>query len=286
MLAPTIDIIDAHQFGVPKSGAIYLIRGTSVALVESGTAVSAERTLAILKTLAVTPELIFLTHIHLDHAGGAGHLARAFPKAKVVVHKRGLRHLADPSRLIEGVRSASPALFPHYGEPLPIPEHQLLPVTGGEVFDLGQGVGMEAIATPGHAPHHVCYYERLSRTVFTGDAVGHWNNPVDIPLTVPPRFDLSRSLESLQVLANLAPTHLAFTHFGIADDAVSHLTEYGEQLIRWFEEIRKLQTSLESADIVKHILDRPCYRDLVEVEQSALAMCIRGAILSLETGVA
>ena len=121
---PILQILDAQQFGLPKIGAIYLIHGAHLALIESGTATSAETTLQQLRAsggTAVSPSFIFLTHIHLDHAGGAGHLAQAFPNAKIVVHERGARHLANPSHLIEGVRNAAPDLFPHYGEPLAIP---------------------------------------------------------------------------------------------------------------------------------------------------------------------
>ena len=289
MSAPTIDVLDAQQFGLPRTGAIYLIHGSQLALIESGTATAAERTLQQLRAsggTAVSPAFIFLTHIHLDHAGGAGHLARAFPDAKIVVHERGARHLANPSQLIEGVRCAAPDLFPRYGEPLPIPEQQLLPVTGGEVFDLGHEIQLEVIATPGHASHHVCYYERTSRTLFTGDAAGNWNNPADVPLTPPPRFDLARGLQTLATLKRLAPTYLAFTHFGMTDDALSHLNDYERRLIEWFDDIRTLRTSLASDDIVKQILNRPRYAGLKEAERSVVAMCVRGAILSIEAGSA
>ena len=194
MPASFIEIIDTQQFGLPRTGAIYLVRGASLALVESGTAISAGRTLTKLEELAVAPRFILLTHIHLDHAGGAGYLARQFPQVKIVAHERAIRHLIDPRQLVNGVRLAAPDLYHHYGEPLPIPEHQLVFVTGGEVFDLGSDVQIEVIAAPGHAPHHICFYERTSRTLFTGDAAGNWSNPVDVPLTVPPRFDLVRGL--------------------------------------------------------------------------------------------
>ena len=284
MTIPSIEIIDTLQFGLPQSGAVYLIKGERLALIESGTAATVERTLAQLGDLS--PSFIFLTHIHLDHAGGAGHLARTFPKAKIVVHERGIRHLVDPRQLLEGVRMAAPDLFHQYGEPLPISEHQLVAVTGGEVFDLGQDVRLEVVAAPGHARHHVCFYEQASRTLFTGDAAGNWNNPVDTPLTVPPRFDLARGLETLQSLKNLAPEHLAFTHFGITNDALSHLEHYEKQLVEWFEEIRELAASLEPADIVKRILDRPRYAQLPDTKRSMIAMCVRGAILSLQAGSA
>jgi len=114
-----IDTLDARQFGQIQSGAVYLLHAPVPVLIESGTAASHD---VVLRALGdVEPAYVFLTHIHLDHAGGAGYLARALPDCTIVVHERGLRHLLDPSRLIEGVRSASPDLFPSYGTPIPIP---------------------------------------------------------------------------------------------------------------------------------------------------------------------
>jgi glyoxylase-like metal-dependent hydrolase (beta-lactamase superfamily II) len=284
MPASLIEIIDTNQFDVPHSGATYLIRGDCPVLIESGTAASAGRTIDALSNLEDSaPEFIFLTHIHLDHAGGAGHLARAFPKTKIVVHERGARHLTDTRQLLASVRVAAPDIFHRYGEPLPVPEHQLVTVTGGEVFDLGKNVQLKVVATPGHAPHHVCFHELVSRTLFTGDAVGNWNNPVDVPLTVPPRFDIPRGLETLQSLQLLDLEYLAFTHFGIASNALDHLQQYEKQLIEWLDEIGTLAISLEPADITKQILDRPCYRGLSETERNLIAMCVVGATLSLQT---
>ncbi len=284
MISPFIEVIDAQQFGLPRTGAVYLIRGSGSILIESGTAASVATIRDSLGNLS--PEYIFLTHVHLDHAGGAGHLAGAYPQAKIVVHERGCRHLVDPTRLIEGVRSASPDLFPKYGEPIAVSEHQLLPVTGGEIFDLGKNVQLEVIAAPGHAPHHICLFERNSRTLFTGDAVGNWDNPVDVPLTVPPRFDLDQGLETLQTLKRLRPSQLAFTHFGIANHALAQLDRYKGELIDWFEDLRRLSRRLLPAEIIDQILSQPKYASLPRIKRDMVAMCIRGALLSLETGSA
>ena len=296
MPIPVIELIDTHQFGLPRTGAVYLIRGPSPVLIESGTAASATAICDAFSELAkfgelakfrnLSPEYIFLTHIHLDHAGGAGHLAKAYPQAKIVVHERGRGHLVDPSRLIKAVRSASPDLFPLYGSPLPISEQRLLPVVGGEVLDLGKNIRLEVIAAPGHAPHHICILERNSRTLFTGDAVGNWNDLVDVPLTVPPRFDLAKALATLKALKRLRPKRLAFTHFGIADQALAQLDRYERQLIDWFEYLRKLSTLLLPAEIVTQVLDQAKYASLPEIKRSMVAMCVRGALLSLEAGTA
>lgn len=279
MISPVIHTVDTQQFGLHRTGASYIIQGDAPSIIEAGTTFAASHIQAMLG--ASTPRYIFLTHIHLDHAGGAGHLARAFPDARIVVHERGCRHLNNPTRLIEGVRSASPELFALYGEPLPIPEHQLLPVQGGETFALGKNVTLEVIASPGHAPHHICFFEHTSGTLLTGDAVGNWNNPVDVPLTVPPRFDLDVGLQTLQTLKGFHPKHLAFTHFGIASDASSHLDRYERELMEWFEMIRRLSLTMATDEIVPAVLDRETYTALTEIERNMVIMCIHGALLSL-----
>ena len=279
-----VEVIDTEQFGLPRAGAVFAIRGSRPVLIEAGTPRTATRLLNTIGDLS--PEYVFVTHIHLDHAGGAGQLAQEFPRTKIVVHERGYRHLADPGRLIDGVRSASPDLFPLYGEPLPVPEHQLLSVIGGEMFDLGQDVRLEVLATPGHAPHHICLFEHNSRTLYAGDAVGNWNNPVDVPLTVPPRFDLAKALATLEALKRLRPERLAFTHFGIANHALVQLDRYEERLLDWFETLRELSRSKPPAEVVKQVLSQPKYASLLETQRSMVAMSVHGALLSLEAGTA
>lgn len=284
MSNPFVEVIDTAQFGLPRTGAVFAIRGSRPVLIEAGTPRAATRILSAMGDLSL--DYIFVTHIHLDHAGGAGQLAREHPQAKIVVHERGYQHLANPRRLIDGVREASPDLFPLYGEPLAIPEHQMLPVIGGEVFDLGEDVRLEVIAAPGHASHHICLFEHNSRMLFAGDAAGNWNNPVDVPLTVPPRFDLAKALATLKALERLRPERLAFTHFGISDHALAHLDRYGEQLLVWFETLRELSRSKPPAEIVKQVLGQPKYASLPDIQRSMVAMSVRGALLSLEGGTA
>ncbi len=274
-----IETIDTHQFGQPRSGAVYLVRGERTALVESGTASSAPRLLERLEDEDLA--FIFVTHVHLDHAGGAGVIVAEHPEATVVVHPRGARHLIDPSRLIAGARAASPHLFPLYGEPIPIPEARIRTATDGDQFDLGDGVVLEAIDSPGHAPHHLCFFEPSERVLFTGDAVGNHGTPVDTPLTVPPRFDLERGTATLRKLQTYEPLRLAFTHYGVASGAPALLAAYEHRLVEWFDRIGQLLAEMPPDEVVRTILAEPRYADLSPTDRILVEMCVRGAILSL-----
>lgn len=283
MTARTIDqihCIDTNQYGLAKRGAAYVIEAARVCLVETGTPKALPQLKAALEQRE--PAYVFVTHVHLDHAGAAGGLAAAFPSSTIVAHPRAIRHLADPSRLVEGVRAASPDLFPLYGEPVPIPEDRLYPAADGERFVLGGEMIVEALHTPGHAPHHLCFFERSTRTLFTGDAVGNHRVPVDVPLTVPPRFDPSAALETLDRLSELGAERLAFTHFGLADDPPARLLAgYADEIRAWFERIRALASKRSPEEVVAEILADSRYSGIEQADRFSIEMCVRGALLSI-----
>ena len=276
---PKLQIIDTRQFGLPKEGAAYVVRGERLGLVETGTAREADGLCGRLRNERL--DFIFVTHVHLDHAGGAGFLAHEHPEAKVVVHPRALRHLVDPSRLIDGVRAASQGMFPLYGEPMPISEDRLHAAEDGEVFDLGGGVEIQAVHAPGHAPHHLCFFERGHRVLFSGDAVGHHNVPVLLPLTVPPRFDRDAGFATLDRLKTLGPEWIAFTHFGWAENAVQRIDAYAHALEAWLERIERLAAEGNEADVIASVLADPEASEWTDLDRQVAAMCIRGAIASV-----
>ena len=276
---PHLRMIDTQQFGLPKEGAAYVLRSERLGLVETGTAREAEHLCGLLRKERL--DFIFVTHVHLDHAGGAGFLAHEHPEAKVVVHPRAVRHLVDPSRLIEGVRAASQGMFPLYGEPMPIPEDRLHAAEDGEVFDLGGGIEIQVVHAPGHAPHHVCFFERRHRVLFSGDAIGHHNVPVLLPLTVPPRFDRAAGLETLARLRSLGPEWIAFTHFGWAEDAVQRIDAHSHALEAWLERIERLAAEGNEADVIASILADPVASAWTDLDRQVAAMCIRGAVASV-----
>lgn len=279
-----VDVLDVHQFGRPRSGAAFLLRAERTVLVECGTAAAAPGLVAALH--GVHLDAIFVSHVHLDHAGGAGHLARAHPEARIVAHERGVPHLADPSRLVAGVRSASPELSPLYGEPLPIPASQLRAAHDGERFALGRDSEIVVVETPGHAPHHVAFFETSRRLLFAGDAAGHFGVPVRVPLTVPPRFDVVASRASLARLRGLAPRAIAYTHFGIARRAIDRLAAYERAVDRWFDKIDDVRRRFGRDDTADRILRSGRLRRLRGPDREVAAMCVRGALASLEAASA
>lgn len=279
-LPPNVEPIDTWQFGLPGRGAVYLVKGASCALVDAGTGASAPILLAALRGIRL--DHVFVTHLHQDHAGGAGHLACAHPSCRVWVHPFGVEHLAEPSRLLDAVQVASPDLFPHYGVPLPVPSHQLVPAHDGEVCDLGNGVRIEVIASPGHAGHHLCFFDHASGTLFTGDALGGWNHPVSGPHTVPPRYDLPTAHATLDRLLLRSPKWLAYTHFGIRGDAVAPLRRHKAAVQAWLDHVHALfSVHRSSQEVVDAILCAPERVDLAPFDKATLALCVRGAIATL-----
>ncbi len=237
------------MFGEGEFGGVYLLEGRDPgerALVETGTSHTVGEVLRALRTLGVEPaslRYLMVTHIHLDHAGGAGFLLDRFPGAQVVVHERGVKHLADPTRLIESAAVALGGAASSYGTLKPIPPHRLVPVKGGEVFVVG-GREVEVVYTPGHARHHVCYLDRTTGAVFTGDAAGIVF-PRDsrlLPTTPFPEFDFPTALQAMETIRRLRPSHLLLTHFGSPGDADTTLTAMAEEYERWDERVRRGET--------------------------------------------
>jgi len=265
-----------------RAGAAYYLRGTRHALIETGTSLSAPYIVQALP--GVELNYIFVTHVHLDHAGGAGELARRYPHAPVIVHPRGRRHLIDPTRLMESVRKATGEMFALYGEAIPIDAERVHEADDGECFNLGDGVIIEAIYSPGHAPHHLCFFEPKERMLFAGDAAGAFRDGELYCTTPPPSFDLELSLATIKRLRSLRPKRIFYTHFGPADDADLLLTSYADLLKRWAEKIDALREKMPLPDLVHDVLADtslvPAGFD--EEIRPELAMSVRGMLTYLE----
>ena len=203
--------IDTMLGGWERVTAGYLIEGPAPVLIETGSQTSVPVLLAALDQIGVGPsELagVAVTHIHLDHAGGVGDVARAFPAAKVYVHEKGARHLADPSRLIDSAaRVYGPLLDSLYGRLDPTPPERLHVLDDGEEIEVGPGARLVAVDSPGHAKHHVGLHDSLSGVLFAGDAVGVKlpDGGVLRPSTPPPDFDLDQALDVTGQVRGPAP---------------------------------------------------------------------------------
>jgi glyoxylase-like metal-dependent hydrolase (beta-lactamase superfamily II) len=224
-----IHVVDSG-FYRPRLDAVHLIveRGR-VAVVDTGVNDSVPRVLQALDALGLGPgsvDWVVLTHVHLDHAGGAGQLMRRLPAARLLVHPRGARHMIDPSKLVAGTVAVygEQAARQMYGEIVPIPAERVVEPPDGFAIDLN-GRRLEAIDTPGHARHHLCLVDRKAGVVFAGAPFGRSYRELDqgdrqfvVPSTTPVQFDPPALHASIDRIAALEPRAVALTHFGPVGD--------------------------------------------------------------------
>lgn len=231
--------VDTLTAGMRSVTAGYLLDAPRPTLVECGPAVSVGAVVAALRGLGMEPSdlaYLVLSHIHLDHAGGAGDVAAAFPAATVVVSEVGARHLVDPGRLNASSRRVYGELMDTvYGDCTPIPAERVRGVTDGEVLDLGGGRRLELLHTPGHAKHHIAVLEPDLGALFVGDSVGVRMPGMRRirPATPPPDFDLVLARRTLDRYRALAPATVYLAHYGAVDPPQEALAEADDQLQRW-----------------------------------------------------
>ena len=241
----------------------YLIRGDRPCLVETGTAPSAPVVRDALAALGIGPAdlaTVVVTHIHLDHAGGVGDIAAMFPSAQIVVHQRGARHLADPSRLMAGARMVyGAALERLFGVLAPVPAERIVALDDTGTVDLGGGRRLDSHYSPGHAKHHVGLLDSATGDLYVGDAAGvYMPDTGDIrPATPPPDFDLAAALASVRRFAALRPARLLFSHYGPVDQVSETLDRSAEEINVWVEETRRARTAgLDLDHAVAMVRDR------------------------------
>jgi glyoxylase-like metal-dependent hydrolase (beta-lactamase superfamily II) len=241
--------IDTRMAGYDGITAGYLIRGDRPCLVETGTAPSAPVVRDALTRLGIGPgdlATVVVTHIHLDHAGGAGDIAAMYPAAQVVVHQRGARHLADPSRLMASARMVyGNALDRLFGVLAPVPADRITALDETGTVDLGGGRRLDSHYSPGHAKHHVGLIDSASGDLYVGDAAGvYLPDTGDLrPATPPPDFDLETALASLQKFAALRPSRLLFSHYGPVTSVAETLDRSAEEIKVWVEETRQARAA-------------------------------------------
>ena len=257
-LGADVHLIDTAMSGFDGIVAAYAILGDRPCLVETGTATSAPVVRAALEGLGVGAgdlATIVVTHIHLDHAGGVGDLAAAFPDARIVVQDSGARHLADPSKLMASARrvfgSAMDTLF---GELLPTEAERIEAIGDVGAIDLGSGRELRAYHTPGHARHHLGLVDSATGDLYVGDAAGLYipdegademtglgadgEMGVMMPGTPPPDFDLELAAASLRRMRDLGAARLLFSHYGPITKVSDSLERAEEEMRVWVDAVR------------------------------------------------
>ena len=246
-------ILDLNWMGRPRSiGAVLLESGGHCAILDPGPASTLETLRAQLqhRGLSVSDlSALLLTHIHLDHAGATGTLLRENPNLRVFVHNKGAAHLADPSKLLASAgRLWGDDLGRLFGETLAVPEQNIQILEGAETLSVGARK-MEVIYTPGHASHHVTYFDEREGVAFAGDTAGIRiaNGPYIMPATPPPDIDLVLWEQSFAAILERQPSTLFVTHFGYAENPAKHIADFRERLHLWVDITEKALQS--SADV-------------------------------------
>ena len=225
-------------FGRPNFDAAYLIveRGRG-AFIDSGTAHAVPRFLDAIAAADLEPrdiDWVILTHVHLDHAGGAGELMRHLPNAMLAVHPRGARHMIDPSALVAGASAVygEVRVRDDYGDIVPVPKDRVIEADDGFVVDLA-GRALLCLDTPGHAKHHIAIHDERANAFFTGDIFGLSYREFDtdtgafiVPTTSPVQFDPDEAHASIERMMRYEPEAMYLTHY----DRVTDVTRLANDL--------------------------------------------------------
>lgn len=221
LVADGIYRLEERVLGANAVFAVYFIGEGDGAIIEPGPAVLAPDIQKATEELELpNPGYIIPTHIHLDHAGGVGKLAKLFPNTRIVVNRQGAKHIVEPSLLINSTRMAFGDDFESiYGPILPVPESRLMVVQGGEKLKVGNR-DLLIVQTPGHAAHHISIFDTKTRGLFCGEALGLIYGPgyPPLPAVAPPGFDLELYLNSMENLRALEPRLLFYSHGTVAGE--------------------------------------------------------------------
>jgi hydroxyacylglutathione hydrolase len=295
-----IHAIDA-EYVRPMLDAVHLVvHEGRAAFVETGTSRSVPHLLAALESLGLSPDVVdwvFITHVHLDHAGGAGQLMRALPNAKAVLHPRGAPHMIDPRKLVDASIAVygADAFAALYGEIVPIASEQVISTEPGQCFSLA-GRAFEILHTPGHAMHHQVFFDHHAKAVFTGDTFGLSYREFDVdgrafafPTTTPTQFDPDQLIDSIHRILALQPKAAYFTHYGEVRD-LPRLAVALERMTRGFATAAKDEAAAASAandDLRVRLLQRIRKILLLELEAHGCTMSAQriDELLALDIGL-
>ncbi len=270
-VSENIYLIDTISLGFKETVAAYLILGDKYALVDMGYASSLENLLKGIREVGVSPsELDYLipTHVHLDHVGSLGHLSRITIDAKILAHPRAVKHIVNPSKLMESVRSVFGVKADMFGELLPTEQDRVRGVDDYEKLSLGS-LTLTLIHSPGHAPHQITVYVDEERALITGDAVSidYPYFPAQIPTTPPPSYNHEEALRTLEKLKGLSPRIYLRPHFGAKSQE-----DYLDQqinLLKWWRDLigKALEKGMGRDEVARHVAETIAEKSGRPVEQ-------------------
>src|SRR5271169_5752589 len=239
-------MIDTVGIGNSSTVAVYVVKGgRRTAVIDCGYASTYGNVMQGLRELGVEPsrvDYLIPTHVHLDHAGAAGHLLRYMPRARVIAHEKAVPHLVDPTKLLESATSFfGEKLIQMYGKPMPIDKDRITAVGEESHIDLG-GATLTTLHAPGHAPHQISVLFEEEHLLFSADAVGMVfpSFPTLVPATPPPSLDPVKLVSSLEMLRQTDPKMLLVPHYGVRKDAGLVIDRTKEKTEEWVNDVRKL----------------------------------------------
>ena len=260
-LAQGIYCIDA-LYVKPRVASIYLLQAEDeVAIIETGTYYSVANVLATLSELGIAKSqvrYVIPTHVHLDHAGGAGEMMKQFDQASLIIHPRGAQHMIDPQKLIAGTIGVygEEKFNRLYGSIEPIPEARVIVAADLARFEVANRE-LVFFDTPGHARHHFCIYDQVSNGVFSGDTFGISYEPMKqlsrglIPTTPPVQFDPAALHESISRIMSFKPVRLYLTHYGEFSNPAAQVASFNQWVDQYVDLCRQQDSA--AADYEKSL---------------------------------
>jgi glyoxylase-like metal-dependent hydrolase (beta-lactamase superfamily II) len=260
--------IDCEMAGYTDLIAAFVFEGPRPVVFETGPATVTPKLVEGLAEIGLDGDVATFvgSHIHLDHAGGAGDVAEAFPRSQIVVHREGARHMADPTKLMaSSYRVFGPRLDELFGPLRPVPEERLRAVDEGDRIEIGNGRHLRVIYAPGHARHHMAVQDSETGALFVGDSMGVYLPEAGVlrPATPPPDFDLAVALRTLGRYRELDPPALYLTHFGPAPAGL--LGEARDKLVRYARIVREAMRKSEDLDFITERLQEATRDEFAEV---------------------
>lgn len=260
-----IEIIDSTLIRKSFAGTYLIEDNGEAALIEMSTSHALPHILERLAKFEIDLEQVkylFVTHIHLDHAGGAGSLLSRLPNAKLVVHPSGSKHMIDPSKLIQGANMVygEEVVKKDYGDVLPIDSNRIICCEDGQDFNIGKKK-LRTIYTPGHARHHITIYDKKTSGMFTGDSLGLCYPEMEVngnkfyqPTTTPTAFEYDKMIDSIEKMFTYNPKIIYFTHYGSSNEPM----EVKKQILGRLNDYRNMvySTDTQGNDRVKQLKEK------------------------------